>query len=172
MKIDVAFKIFVILCIFYITSSLVQNYQLYETAKQNTQEHVDRELKSLNLLKQKLFVLKSKERTKEVLVTKNRIDIPKYRAKLEALIKEVNTNSEFSSKLVSIVQTKTYLNVAVATISVVTKFKNFGITTFSEILRNEFASTGYVLPLKIVNDKRAFIKIILLDPKGDLNEKN
>lgn len=101
----------------------------------------------------------------------NKINLEIEREKINKILTKIDSSGYFKSSIISMDVSKKYINVAKAQVSIETKFKNFNLNDFEDLINAEAKRLGVVYPMKYINAKSGLIWLIILDKKGENNEK-
>lgn len=125
---------------------------------------------TLVIEEQKLTKLKKSYADKLAFIEKHKFDLEVGKHKIEKILKIIDNNSYFPSSIVAMRISKKFINVGRYEILIETKFDNFTLKDFDDLLNSKAQQLGKISPLKYIkNNPKSGIIVLFI--KGDTDEK-
>lgn len=102
---------------------------------------------------QSLTRLKKDYADKLAFVEKHKFNLEKGKEEIERILTKIDSNGFFKSYIASMKLSKKFINVGIYEISIETKFINFTLQNFEDLINAEARQLGKISPLKYVINK-------------------
>lgn len=146
------------------------NVMEYNDLKNNHLRSIKLNTQTLTQKKESLSKLKKDYDDKLAFIEANKINVEAEREKINQILQKIDRGYSKSS-IVSMDISKKFINVAKVQIRIETKFINFDLNDFEDLINAEAKRLGVVYPMKYTNTKSGLIWLIILDKKGEKSEK-
>lgn len=143
----------------------------FSTQKESQTLNLKKDNDALAKKRAALIKLKKEYEDQLAFIEANKINLEAEREKIEKILSKIDSSGYFKSSIISMDVSKKYINVAKAQIMIETKFKNFNLNDFEDLINAEAKRLGVVYPMKYINAKSGLIWLIILDLKGEKSEK-
>jgi len=150
---------------------LLNNFFEYDALKDSQAANLKRDNDALDTKIVALNKLKKDYNDRLAFIEANKVNLEVEQEKINKILSKIDSSGFFKSSIVTMDVSKKYINVAKVQVSIETKFKNFNLNAFEDLINVEAKRLGLVYPMKYINVKSGLIWLIILDIKGENNEK-
>jgi hypothetical protein len=127
---------------------------------------IDDQTTTLVIERKKLTKLKKDYADKLAFIEKHKFDLENGKQQIEKILKVIDSSSYFKSSVVAMRTSKKFINVGRYEILIETKFKNFTLQDFEDLLNAEAQRLGKISPLKYIkNNPKSGVIVLFI--KGD-----
>ncbi len=143
------------------------NFSEYIAQKESQTLSIQNEQKNLDKKTDALLKLKKDYNDRLAFIETHKIKLDIEREKINKILSKIDSSGYFKSSVISMDISKKYINVGKVQISVETKFKNFDLNDFEDLINAEAKRLGHIYPMRYINTKSGLIWLIILDKKGE-----
>lgn len=150
---------------------LFNNFFEYDALKESQAANLKRDNDALERKIVSLNKLKKDYNDRLAFIEANKVNLEAEQEKINKILSKIDSSGFFKSSIVTMEVSKKYINVAKVQVTIETKFKNFNLNAFEDLINIEAKYLGLAYPMKYINLKSGLIWLIILDIKGENNEK-